>query len=49
MVIKTMESTVKTFKHQWLQILEKCTSKVKNAVVQREEVESLQRRAKSIN
>ena len=26
MVIKTMQSTVKTFKHQWLQIVEKYTS-----------------------
>ena len=49
MVIKIMQSTVKTFKRQWLQILEKCTKKMKYAMVQREELQFLQIRAKSIN
>ena len=35
MVIKTTQSTVKVFKHQWLQILGKCTNKVKYAIVKR--------------
>ena len=37
MITKAIQSTVKTFKHQSLQILEKYTNQVNNAMVQREE------------